>query len=282
MSSSSSSSSSNSWNTKKEAYYGEWSKQLKIHEYNNVSAHVFYRRQHFVIGALGALMGVATLFSQLSGLIVGGGGEETSTSLGLKIAGVVMVALLNAVIGILMFHQPSALSETHRLHSVEYKKLWRRIDVMLLQPRADREHFENFTERFVREYEQLEAKAETTPMENPAHQSAKVITLGVGSILGSSSPPSSPKRHTHDDSQHVIGLSLVEDDNGDNDEVLNQLRAVNERRFDKIKRTATNLNVNVLRRAEEAEVVATAANGGSSSQSSAPLRFFKGALQQCE
>lgn len=175
------------WNSRTERFCRAWSEQLKSREYTHLEAHQYYKRAHFIVGSIGALVGLSSLFAQINGVLPSDGVAAASASTtGLRIASIVFVAILNAVVAVFLFYKPASLAELHKHAADNYNRLWRRIDLVLLRERALRVAFWPFAQEISEEYERITSEAPMAPHESRITQSAKTITLGIGSIISSS------------------------------------------------------------------------------------------------
>jgi len=159
------------WNSHIEAYYEAWRSQIKLSEFDHLQAREFYTRLHLIGGSIGALSVVGGLFTQTSGLVSGAAADMGNSScvtvaatavctagtacFGLKMAGVVLTAVVAASLMLLLVHKPAAIAEQHLTAANAFNRICREIDLTLLRERHLREPFWSFTKQIIEEYERL-------------------------------------------------------------------------------------------------------------------------------
>lgn len=177
------------WSRRTERYMKTWSGQMKIREYEHIGGHTYYRRAHLIIGTIGATSSIGDLFSSLSGLFINNAAESCdaacavgSVCMNLRIAAIVLTAVVATSIMLLVFYNPSETAEAHKTAASEYNKMWQSIDLVLVRRREDRDVFWKFTKPLLDEYERVVAAAPVIPTLT-AGQDNQVVVLGIGSIL---------------------------------------------------------------------------------------------------
>lgn len=134
------------WNARTERYFRAWSGQIKCREFEHLRAHRFYSRVNLGAGVVGALATLSSLFTDISALLTGSAGASDpvgasvcidcsvgSSCFALRLTGILFVALVASVMAVFLFYKPATLAEKHKTSADRMNKMWRRMDLCLLQ-----------------------------------------------------------------------------------------------------------------------------------------------------
>lgn len=193
--------SSSEWSTRTERYCRVWSDELKVSEFNHLRDCAYYTTFHRLVGGVGQCGAVAALFATISDFFdptgAAGGCGLGTVCLGLKVTGIILIALVGVAVALLTFYDPSSLAQQHKTAADDCNGMWRRLDLVLLRSRHSRDAFWDFMTPLKSDYERMLANAPPTRAQSKAGQAANRLVIGIGSILTSttarrpSHPPSS-------------------------------------------------------------------------------------------